>query len=199
MGCAGGSSGHRHDRCTLEDQVAYHCSPVRPGDSHHQATAKWSLCCCFLRYVPWFKCPNICMTENKAIPPDRAGCRPQRLLLWFLQLQGEDVLQTCPKSWTPSFLCCTFWDSSRVPHVPPQSFWLWAEWDHFMFSEILTVAVPLPCAAYTGSLWDHASSRDVVPRCPGHLWGLSSPEERIISHISQAMLLFTYLGSIFTL
>lgn len=37
-GSARGGGGHRHDRCTLEDQTVYHWSPVGPGD--RQGTVK---------------------------------------------------------------------------------------------------------------------------------------------------------------
>lgn len=62
--------------------------------------------------------------------------------------------------------CYTLCDSSRVCHMPPQPFWLGAERGHFLFSEILTVTVPLLCMAYTGSLRVHVPPRYVVPRCP---------------------------------
>lgn len=73
--------------------------------------------------------------------------------------------------------CYTLCDSSRVCHTSPQPFWLWAEWGHFMFSEILTVTAPLLCTAYTGSLRVHVHSRYVVPRCPMYpiRWALLRP------------------------
>lgn len=190
MDCPGGWSRHRHERCTLEDQALLSVL----GTANCQATSWWALSCCFLSHFPGYKCPAKKPPQEKQTAGHRGFflvslSSRERVCSLSALSQGPLLLHAVPFE-TAQNTC----DFITCPHNLSSS-WLNETISCLLKSWpclFVSFALPTlgPCEEYP--------SRYGVSRDPIYPSGLSSPEERTISHILQTMLLFRYLGRIFT-
>lgn len=186
MDCPGGRSRHRHDRCTLEDQAILSVLGTAIARPHYDGPSHAA-------FLVTFQVINAQQRNS----PRKTRLQATGAFSLSLSALGRGCAPNLPWVRDPFFSVLCLWDSSRIITCPQNlsSSWLNETGSCFLKSWLcLFVSFALP----TLGSYEEYPSRCAVPRDPIYPYGLSSPEERIISHILQTMLLFRYLGRIFT-